>query len=80
MNTVAVLLVSIACLAAGYIFYGGWLAKQWGVDEKKKTPAVEMEDDVDYVPTKTPVLMGHHFSCARPPLGSPRRHLHGRRS
>lgn len=62
MNTVAVLLVSIACLAAGYIFYGGWLAKQWGVDEKKKTPAVEMEDDVDYVPTKTPVLMGHHFS------------------
>ncbi len=47
----------------GYIFYGGWLCKQWGVgDSKKPTPAHEMEDGVDYVPAKAPVLMGHHFS------------------
>ena len=62
MNAVLVLLVGCAILIAGYIFYGGWLAKQWGVDDTKVTPAHELEDGMDYVPAKAPVLMGHHFS------------------
>ncbi len=62
MNAVLVLLVGCAILIAGYIFYGGWLAKQWGVDDTKTTPAHELEDGMDYVPAKAPVLMGHHFS------------------
>ena len=50
-------------MAIGYIFYGGWLCKQWGVGEgKTETPAHTMEDGVDYVPAKAPILMGHHFS------------------
>ena len=49
-------------LLAGYVFYGGWLAKEWGIDPKRKTPAHELEDGMDYVPAKAPVLMGHHFS------------------
>ena len=57
-----VVLVGIAILIVGYIFYGGWLAKQWGVDDSKVTPAHELEDGMDYVPAKAPVLMGHHFS------------------
>ncbi len=62
MNAALVLIISIAVLLCGYLFYGKWLAGQWGVDPSKKTPAHEMEDGVDYVPAKTPVLMGHHFS------------------
>ncbi|MCR5656946.1 MAG: carbon starvation protein A [Butyrivibrio sp.] len=62
MNAVVLLLVSAAILLAGYVLYGGWLAKQWGIDPKRKTPAHELEDGMDYVPAKTPVLMGHHFS------------------
>lgn len=63
MNSLLLLIICIAILVAGYIFYGGWLCKQWGVGESKKpTPAHEMEDGVDYVPAKAPVLMGHHFS------------------
>lgn len=62
MNAVVILLVGIAVLAAGYIFYGGWLTKQWGVGEGGETPAHTMEDGNDYVPAKAPVLMGHHFS------------------
>ncbi len=63
MNSLLLLIICIAILVAGYIFYGGWLCKQWGVgDSKKPTPAHEMEDGVDYVPAKAPVLMGHHFS------------------
>ena len=57
-----VVLVGCAILVVGYIFYGGWLAKQWGVDDTKVTPAHELEDGMDYVPAKAPVLMGHHFS------------------
>ena len=62
MNAVVILLVGIVILVLGYIFYGGWLAKQWGVDPKRTTPAHELEDGNDYVPAKAPVLMGHHFS------------------
>ena len=63
MNTLLLLIICIAVLACGYIFYGGWLCKQWGVGEnKEETPAHTLQDGVDYVPAKAPVLMGHHFS------------------
>lgn len=63
MNSLVLLLICVAVLVCGYIFYGSWLAKQWGVGEgKEETPAHTMKDDVDYVPAKAPVLMGHHFS------------------
>ena len=42
--------------------YGSWLAKEWGVDPSRETPAKTMEDGVDYVAAKPAVLMGHHFS------------------
>ena len=63
MNTLVLLIISIAVLLCGYIMYGGWLVKQWGVGEGNiPTPAHALEDGVDYVPAKAPVLMGHHFS------------------
>ena len=62
MNAAVILVISILLLLAGYVFYGGWLAKEWGIDPKRKTPAHELEDGMDYVPAKAPVLMGHHFS------------------
>ena len=62
MNAAVLLIISIAILVVGYIFYGGWLSKKWGVDPNNVTPAHTMEDGVDYVPAKAPVLMGHHFS------------------
>ena len=63
MNSLVLLLICVAVLVIGYIFYGGWLCKQWGVGEgKTETPAHTMEDGVDYVPAKAPILMGHHFS------------------
>ena len=63
MNSLVLLIVCTAVLVGGYVLYGGWLCKQWGVGEsKEETPAHAMEDGVDYVPAKAPVLMGHHFS------------------
>ena len=62
MNSILILVVGIGILIGGYVYYGKWLAGQWGVDPKRKTPAFTEEDGVDYVPAKAPVLMGHHFS------------------
>lgn len=62
MNAMFVLLGALVLLIVGYVFYGGWLAKQWSVDPKRPTPAQELADGVDYVPAKPYVLLGHHFS------------------
>ena len=45
-----------------YLTYGSWLAKKWGVDSSRKTPAHTSADGVDYMPAKKQVLLGHHFS------------------
>ncbi len=62
MTALLIILAAIVILIVGYVTYGSWLAKQWGIDPTRKTPAVEKEDGVDYVAAKPAVLMGHHFS------------------
>ena len=62
MTAVLIILAAIVLLVIGYVTYGSWLAKQWGVDPKRPTPAHTMTDGVDYVAAKPAVLMGHHFS------------------
>ena len=62
MNALMIILIAIVLLVIGYVTYGSWLAKQWGVDPSRKTPAQTMEDGVDYVAAPAAVLMGHHFS------------------
>ena len=58
MNALIILLVAIAVLVCGYVFYGGWLAKQWGIDPNRPTPAHEFEDGKDYVPAAPYVVLG----------------------
>ena len=62
MNALLVLGIAVVVLAVGYIFYGGWLSKQWGVQPDRPTPAHEQEDGIDYVPAPPYVVLGHHFS------------------
>ncbi len=62
MSAIVILLIALALLALGYIFYGSWLAKQWGVDPNHETPAHTSYDGKDFVPANPAVLMGHHFS------------------
>ncbi len=62
MNGILLLVIGIVVCVLGYVVYGGWLSKQWGVDPNRKTPAFEYEDGVDYCPAKAPVLLGHHFA------------------
>ena len=62
MNGITIMLISIAVLLAAYVFYGRWLAKKWGIDPKRKTPAYELHDGVDYEPADKGVVFGHQFA------------------
>jgi len=62
MTALLIIIAAIALLVIGYVAYGGWLAKQWGIDPGRKTPAHTLTDGVDYVPAPPVVLLGHHFS------------------
>ena len=62
MNTLVIVLIAAVCLLAGYVFYGRWLAKKWGIDPKAKTPAYTHEDGEDYVPTDGWIVFAHQFS------------------
>lgn len=62
MNGITIMLISIAVLLLAYIFYGRWIAKKWGIDPKRKTPAYEQRDGVDYEPAPRSVVFGHQFA------------------
>lgn len=62
MNSLVIILIGIAALGAGYLFYGRWLANKWGLDPKAKTPAYTHEDGEDYVPSSKFTVFSHQFS------------------
>lgn len=62
MNGILMMVIAIVVLSAGYLFYGRYLEKKWGIDPNAKTPAYELEDGVDYVPADTNIVFGHQFA------------------
>jgi carbon starvation protein len=58
----AIILVAVVLFVLAYRFYGGFLDRQFNIDAGNRTPAHTDFDGVDFVPARTPVLMGHHFS------------------
>lgn len=62
MSGVIIMIIAIVVLGGGYLLYGRWLAKTWGIDPKAKTPAYELQDGVDYEPADTAVVFGHQFA------------------
>lgn len=62
MNGLIIVLIGIVALGTGYLTYGRWLAKKWGIDPKAKTPAFTHEDGQDYVPSSKFTVFSHQFS------------------
>ncbi|UCC70951.1 MAG: carbon starvation protein A [Gemmatimonadota bacterium] len=58
----AILLVTIALFWVAYRVYGGWMGRVYGLNDQHLVPSEAQYDGVDHVPTKTQVLLGHHFS------------------
>ena len=65
MNLLILVLVAFIAFAIALKIFGDYLGKLVGLDDSKKTPAHTMTDGVDYIPTKAPVLMGHHLHPLR---------------
>jgi carbon starvation protein len=58
-----VVLIAILIFILGYRFYGGFLSRQFALDDSRPTPACQINDGVDYVPAKPSLLLGQHFSA-----------------
>jgi carbon starvation protein len=62
---VQVMWIAIAALATfsvGYLGYSRYLARFVELDDDRETPAHKYDDGQEYVPSKKPVLLGHHYS------------------
>ena len=62
---VQVLWMAVAALVTftiGYIGYSQYLARFVDLDDERETPAHKYRDGQEYVPSKKPVLLGHHYS------------------
>jgi carbon starvation protein len=63
MPAIVVAVAVAALFALGFIYYSKYLAtKVYALDPAFVTPAHELQDGVDYVPTNKHVLFGHHFT------------------
>lgn len=62
MNVLLILAIALGVLLFGIRFYSRHIARLLGSDDKRITPAVEINDGRDYVPTQTHVLFAHHFA------------------
>lgn len=57
------IVMALVAFYLGYRFYSRYLAeKVYALDPNFRTPAHEMRDGVDFVPTHKHVLLGHHFT------------------
>ncbi|WP_423186199.1 carbon starvation protein A [Alishewanella sp. d11] len=63
MNAVFLMLMGLGAMALGYFVYSKFICEKiFKVDPHFRTPAHEMQDGVDYVPTNKYILWGHHFT------------------
>ncbi|KFZ38106.1 carbon starvation protein CstA [Shewanella mangrovi] len=63
MNAIFLMLMGLGAMALGYFVYSKFICQKiFKVDPNFVTPAHEMSDGVDYVPTNKYVLWGHHFT------------------
>jgi carbon starvation protein len=63
MNSIMIVLLGLAGLCFGWFIYSRYIARHiYKLDPDFVTPAHELEDGVDFVPTNKYVLWGHHFT------------------
>ncbi|MDL2286291.1 carbon starvation protein A [Desulfococcaceae bacterium OttesenSCG-928-F15] len=63
MNILVILIISLVVFSFGIRIYGRIVARWLGEDPSRKTPAAEINDGKDYVPSNMNIVFGHHFSA-----------------
>jgi carbon starvation protein len=63
MDAVLIMVIAFAGYILAYKLYGKFIGQKiFNLSNENKTPAVELEDGKDYVPTKKSIIFGHHFT------------------
>ncbi len=63
MSALLIMVLSFAGYILMYRWYGRFIGnKIFKLSDSAATPAVKLEDGIDYVPTKKEVIFGHHFT------------------
>ncbi|MEM1228487.1 MAG: carbon starvation protein A [Planctomycetota bacterium] len=63
MSTLVVAAVSMVAFVVAYHTYGRFVAqKLFRLQDDEVMPSIQQRDDVDFVPTSRPVVLGHHFT------------------
>jgi carbon starvation protein len=63
MSLLAVIAITAVVLTTAYFTYGRVLTRLLQLDATRPTPAVELRDDLDYVPIESKFLLSQHFSA-----------------
>ncbi len=64
INALWIVVAAIAIYLIGYRYYARFIAtKVMQLDGTRATPAVRLNDGLDFVPTNKHVLFGHHFAA-----------------
>jgi carbon starvation protein len=63
MNAALLAAIVLALFGLGYRYYARFLARKvFKLAEEEPVPARELQDNIDYVPTRKQVLWGHHYT------------------
>lgn len=62
MTIILIVILSAAILLFAYFTYGKYVARKFNLDDNNITPAHTFNDGMDYEPSKTAVVLGHHFA------------------
>ena len=63
MNSIVLAIGAAVLYLIAYHTYGKYLGKKiFKLNPDAAMPSKELQDDVDFVPTKKPILFGHHFT------------------
>jgi len=63
MDALIIMVLAFVGYIVMYQLYGKYIgSKIFALSGYAKTPSVELEDGIDYVPTKKEVIFGHHFT------------------
>jgi carbon starvation protein len=73
MSLAVLAIAFMVLLVVAYRLYGGWVARQFQLDDTTQTPAHQRADGVDFVPTRPFYLFAQHFSAiaAAGPIAGP---------
>ncbi len=73
MSLTILAIAFMVLLVAAYRLYGGWVARQFRLDDTRETPAHRYADGMDFAPIRPFYLFAQHFSAiaAAGPIAGP---------